>query len=74
MTDQTAEEYAAEDLAYELFAATLKELDRSTRADVTALLSYGEPGTAIDALLYAIEHDAIVVDAGLLARARAFIE
>ncbi|HHV20809.1 MAG TPA: hypothetical protein GXZ30_04625 [Propionibacterium sp.] len=55
MAAAAIEEQRTEDIAFALLAAVLKDLDRSTRSDVVALLTYGEPGAAIESLLFAIE-------------------
>ena len=62
------------DVAFLLFGQAMPGLGIDERVEVVSNLDHGEYGAALDTLLYAIEQDAIAVDAHLLARARAYVE
>ena len=70
MSAEVVEDHEVEDLAFGLLASVVADLDRATRSDVTSLLSYGEPGSALDALLYAIDEGHLAAPAALVTEAR----
>ena len=62
------------EVAFLLFGQAMPGLGIDDRVEVVSNLNEAEFGAALGTLLYAIEHDAIAVDADLLARARATLD